>query len=117
MKKHKIYALIILLMFFSQQVSIAALWTKSADKKLGNELKIEEYPDSKDVEPKLDSDSTKLIIGGVEEVMDITLDECIACALGNNPRIQAAMQDVFASDARIKQAWSTYFPQFSWQTG
>ena len=27
------------------------------------------------------------------------------------------MQDVFASDARIKQAWSSYFPQFSWQTG
>ena len=117
MKKHKIYALIILLMFFSQQVSMAALWAKSADKKLGNELKIEEYPDSKDVEPKLDSESTKLITGSVEELMDITLDECIACALGNNPRIQAAMQDVFASDARIKQAWSTYFPQFSWQTG
>jgi outer membrane protein TolC len=38
-------------------------------------------------------------------------------ALGNNPKIQAAMQDVFASDARIRQAWSNYFPQFSWQTG
>ena len=27
------------------------------------------------------------------------------------------MQDVFAADARIKQAWSNYFPQFSWQSG
>ena len=27
------------------------------------------------------------------------------------------MQDVFASDARIRQAWSNYFPQFSWQSG
>ena len=49
--------------------------------------------------------------------MDVSLDECLRVALGNNPRIQAAMQDVFASDARIKQAWSAYFPQFSWQTG
>lgn len=38
-------------------------------------------------------------------------------ALGNNPRIQAAMQDVFASDARIRQVWASYFPQFGWQTG
>ena len=58
-----------------------------------------------------------LIVGGVEEVMDVSLEECLKYALGNNPRIQAAMQDVFASDARIKQAWSSYFPQVSWQTG
>ena len=38
-------------------------------------------------------------------------------ALGNNPRIQSALQDVFASDARIRQVWSAYFPQFGWQTG
>ena len=25
--------------------------------------------------------------------------------------------DVFASDARVKQVWSNYFPEFSWQSG
>lgn len=94
----------------------AAFWNK--DVQLGNEIKKEEYPDSVDVEPKGEpQESSTLIVGGVEEVMDISMEECLRLALGNNPRIQAAMQDVFASDARIKQAWSSYFPQFSWQTG
>lgn len=85
---------------------------------LTNNIQKEEYPDSKDVEPILDSNSNSVVIkGGVEEVTDINLEDCLRAALGNNPRIQAAMQDVFASDARIKQAWSAYFPQFSWQTG
>ena len=96
--------------------SYAAFWNK--DVQLGNEIKKEEYPDSSDVEPKVEApQETTVISGGVEEVMDVSLDECLRVALGNNPRIQAAMQDVFASDARIKQAWSAYFPQFSWQTG
>ena len=55
--------------------------------------------------------------GPLGEYIDISLEDCIRLALGNNPRIQAAMQDVFASDARIRQAWSAYFPQLSWQTG
>ncbi len=117
MKKNKIFTLILILLFLTQQISVAAFWNKDADTKLGNEIIEEEFPDSKDVEPIYESDSTKLISGGVEEVMDISLEECIHCALGNNPRIQAALQDVFAADARIKQAWSSYFPQFSWQTG
>lgn len=105
-------------MILLQQASFAALWHKESNSKIGNEIKIEEYPDSKDVEPILeDVESSKVIAGGVEEIMDITLEECLRCALGNNPRIQAALQDVFASDARIRQAWSSYFPQFSWQTG
>lgn len=94
----------------------AAFWNKDA--KLGNEIQKEEYPESIDVEPKGEpQESSMLIVGGVEEVMDVSLEECLKFALGNNPRIQAAMQDVFASDARIKQAWSSYFPQLSWQTG
>ena len=94
----------------------AAFWNKDA--KLGNEIQKEEYPESTDVEPKGEpQESSMLIVGGVEEVMDVSLEECLKFALGNNPRIQAAMQDVFASDARIKQAWSSYFPQLSWQTG
>ena len=107
---------IFLIMIFMVSPSYAAFWNK--DVQLGNEIKKEEYPDSSDVEPKVEApQETTVISGGVEEVMDVSLDECLRVALGNNPRIQAAMQDVFASDARIKQAWSAYFPQFSWQTG
>ena len=85
---------------------------------IGNEIQKEEFPDSADVEPKISGERETLVIkGSVEEVMDVNLDECLKYALGNNPRIQAALQDVFASDARIKQAWSNYFTQFSWQTG
>ena len=47
----------------------------------------------------------------------MTLDKCIELALGNNPQINAAFHDILASDARIKQVWSNYFPQVSWQTG
>ena len=75
------------------------------------------YPDSRDVEPKKESDDSLVIQGSVENTVDISLEECMKFALGNNPRIQAAMQDVFASDARIRQAWAAYFPQFGWQTG
>ena len=101
-----------------QQGAFAAFWHKTPKEDIGNTIKKEEYPDSKDVEPKIDSNEDSILIkGGIEESMDINLEECLRYALGNNPRIQAAMQDVFASDARIKQAWSAYFPQFSWQTG
>ena len=94
----------------------AAFWHHGES--LGNEIKKEEYPDSKDVEPKVDnSDEAMVIKGGVETTMDITLEECLKYALGNNPKIQAAMQDVFASDARIRETWAAYFPQFGWQTG
>ena len=113
--------LIIFLMVISllQNTVYAAFWSKDNNAKLGNEIVKEEYPDSKDVEPKIEetSSDTLVIKGGVEEVMDISLEDCLRCALGNNPKIQAALQDVFASDARIKQAWSAYFPQLSWQTG
>ena len=49
--------------------------------------------------------------------IDLTLERCLEIALGNNPRINAAFNDIFASDARIKQVWSNWFPQFTWQTG
>lgn len=102
-----------------QNVAMAAFWSKQHNSNLGNDIVQEEYPDSKDVEPRVDdATSDSLVIkGGVEEVIDVSLDECLRYALGNNPKVQAALQDVFASDARIKQAWSSYFPQFSWQTG
>ena len=87
---------------------------------LGNQYAKEEYPDSDLVEPvvktKVSNDITT-IEGSVQNNIDITLEDCMKFALGNNPRIQAAIQDVFASDARIRQAWSNWFPQISWQTG
>ena len=109
-----VFILLSLMMFMPS--CNASLWHK--DSKLGNEIKQEEYPDSKDVEPKKSQEDDNLVIqGGIETGIDITLEECLKYALGNNPRIQAAMQDVFASDARIRQTWAAYFPQFGWQTG
>ena len=102
----------IIQLILAQAPSYAAFWHKDD---FGNQLKQEEYPDSKDVEPK--ADDVAVIKGGVENTIDISLEECLKFALGNNPRIQAAMQDVFASDYRIRQAWASYFPQFGWQTG
>lgn len=113
-KKITAFLIIILLI---QGGCFAAFWNKDTQQDLGNEIVKEEFPDSIDVEPKAEAESSLVITGGVEEVNDITLDECMRLALGNNPRIQAAMQDIFAADARLKQTWSAYFPQFSWQTG
>ena len=116
MKIKKIFISILIILAMFQQVSFAAFWNK--DEKLGNDIQKEEFPDSKDVEPNRSSSEDTLVIkGSVEDVMEVSLEDCIAFALGNNPNIQAAMQDVFAADARIKQAWSAYFPQLSWQTG
>jgi len=86
---------------------------------LGNSILKEEYPDSDLVEPvvKNNAEDNMTIQGSVHNSIDITLEDCLKFALGNNPRIQSAMQDVFASDARIRQAWSSWFPQVSWQTG
>lgn len=79
------------------------------------EIRKEEYPDSINVEPKIESSET--LEAGIENTINVNLDDCIRLALGNNPRIQSAMQDVFASNARLRQVWSNYFPQFSWQSG
>ena len=116
--KFKILYVLILSAFLIVQTSVnAALWHKN-DSNLGNEIKSEEYPSSSDVEPRTQKvDENTIIEAGIENTPEINLEECLKYALGNNPRIQAAMQDVFAADARIRQAWSAYFPQFSWQTG
>ena len=115
MKISKIFIIVFIFLLIFQASSDAAFWNK--DNSLGNKIKIEEYPESKDVEPKVINDDVTVIKGGVENSIEIDLEDCLKFALGNNPRIQAAMQDVFAADARIRQAWSAYFPQFGWQTG
>ena len=118
MKKLKQILILIIICALTQATANAAFWNKNSDKNLGNDIAKEEYPESKDVEPIIETSENNLVIeGGIEEVMDVSLEQCLRLALGNNPRIQAALQDVFASDARIRQAWSSYFPQFSWQTG
>ena len=63
-KKHLVILLIGLTLF--QQSSYAAFWNKD-NSNLGNEIKKEEFPDSKDVEPKRDSSADTLVIkGGIE---------------------------------------------------
>lgn len=83
---------------------------------LGKTYKQEEYPESSKVVP-INEEENLTMLGKVQNSLDVTLDDCIKFALGNNPRIQAAIQDVFASDTRIKQAWSNWFPQITFQTG
>lgn len=114
-KFKKLLVLIVTLVLFQMHVC-AAIFEKNGV--IRNKIQKEEYPDSIDVEPKIHTENDITVIkGGVENTYDINLEDCLKYALGNNPRIQIALQNVFASDARIKQAWSAYFPQFSWQTG
>lgn len=82
-----------------------------------NTINPNEFPNSENVLPKAGINPDFVISGSVEKNIDMTLDNCIRLALGNNPEIKAAFQDILAADARIKQVWSNYFPTISWQTG
>lgn len=88
-----------------------------AAENIGNVVQEQEFPDAQKVLPMNNSSSEYIISGSVEKNIDLTLENCIELALGNNPQINAAFQDILASDARIKQVWSNFFPQISWQTG
>ena len=83
----------------------------------GNKINEKEYPAADAVLPSAENKADFVIEGSVEKNIDMTLEKCIELALGNNPQINAAFHDILASDARIKQVWSNYFPQLSWQTG
>ena len=104
-----LFALYFILTVFTLPVSAGNL------SRYGNKINTSEYPESINVEPIVNNQ--EILEAGVENVIEVNLDDCLRLALGNNPKIQSAMQDVFASDARIKQVWSNYFPQFSWQSG
>ena len=54
----------ILIMSLFQNASIAAFWSKNVPNDIGNDIQKEEYPESKDVEPKVDE---TLVIKGVLE--------------------------------------------------
>lgn len=86
-------------------------------KALGNKINAKEYPQGEGVLPDVQVNPDYVISGSVEKNIDMTLDNCIKLALGNNPQINAAFQDILASDARVRQVWSNYFPTISWQTG
>lgn len=86
-------------------------------KGIGNKLNSDEFPQGENVLPNIEVKPDFVIAGSVEKNIDMTLDNCIRLALGNNPQINAAFQDILASDARIKQVWSNYFPTITWQTG
>lgn len=83
---------------------------------IGNKINDKEYPEANAVLPKKENGSF-VIQGSVEKNIEMNLQRCLEIALGNNPQINAAFQDILASDARIKQVWSNYFPQLSWQSG
>lgn len=102
----KLISFLLLFIFFSSPVFSA---------EIGNTIDKTEYPDSNMVQPEKKDDF--VIEGSVTKYIDVNLEDCLKFALGNNPKIQAAIQDVFASDYRIKQAWSNWFPSISWQTG
>jgi outer membrane protein TolC len=80
---------------------------------IGSFIDEQEYPQAQNVLPKTDF----VIQGGIEKNIDMTLERCLELALGNNPQINAAFQDILASDVRVKQVWSSYFPRVGWQTG
>ncbi len=84
---------------------------------IGNKVNEKEYPQAEAVLPKTNEKADFVIEGSVEKNIDMTLERCIELTLGNNPQINAAFHDILASDSRIKQVWSNYFPQLSWQTG
>jgi len=86
-------------------------------KNLGNDINTDEYPQGEQVLPEIKVNPNYVISGSIEKNIDMTLDNCLKLALGNNPQINAAFQDILASDARIKQVWSNFFPTISWQTG
>ena len=101
--------LIIFIMIMISPITLA--------KSLGNDINTDEYPQGEHVLPEVKVNPNYVISGSIEKNIDMTLDNCLKLALGNNPQINAAFQDILASDARIKQVWSNFFPTISWQTG
>ncbi len=86
---------------------------------IGNSIIQAEYPEGSEVAPIIKNEQREadlLIEGSVEKLLDVTLNDCLKLAMGNNPRIKAAINNSLASHARITQKWSNYFPTVSWTT-
>ncbi len=123
--KNRIILIVLITIFitansvFAEEHSAVLKKTNKTDEiPIGNVINDTDYPDAKKIAPLIDElqtfDEPKVIEGSVQKTIDVTLDECIKYALGNNPRIREAIEEISASDFRIKQAWSAYFPQFTW---
>lgn len=109
----RLFSTVLLITFLCSNLALA-------DNGLGKSFSKDEYPDSDVVAPLVDLNGQSenvTVHGSVHNTLEVNLDDCIKFALGNNPRIQAAIQDVFASDARIRQTWANWFPQISLQSG
>lgn len=124
----KLFSLILICFFTTANIAVAAE-VSAVDKKqaksdelseIGNKIITSEYPDADKISPQIEDikkiSDTKVIEGSIEKTIDITLEDCIKFALGNNPKIRAAIEEISASDARIKQAWSSYFPNLGWSS-
>ncbi len=124
----KLFSLILICLLTTANLAVAGE-VSAVDKKqaktdklnsIGNKIITSEYPDADKISPQIEDikkvDDTKVIEGSVEKTIDITLEDCIKFALGNNPKIRAAIEEISASDARIKQSWSNYFPNLNWTT-
>ena len=99
-------------------VFILLLSPVSLANQLGNSINPKEFPSQEKVLPREDKNGAEFVISGsIEKNIDMTLENCIQIALGNNPQINMALNDTLVADARIKQVWSNYFPTISWQTG
>ncbi|MBR6098395.1 TolC family protein [bacterium] len=111
------YKKIFVLTLLISLINIPAFAQDESD--IGNKINDKEYPAAEKVLPKekKDTDTPITISGSVVKNVDMTLEKCIEIALGNNPQINAAFHDALASDARIKQVWSNYFPQLNVQSG
>lgn len=96
-----------------------ALAEEALEEDFWNEVNPSEFPDAQEVLPYENADDEEQIVieGGIEKTIDLTLMNCIELALGNNPDINVAFHDTLASDTRIRQVWSNYFPKVNWQTG
>lgn len=121
----KIFLLILIVSFFnvlpSGAFSLRATKKENVMKEtIGNSVVKEEYKSGEEVKPQNDqhTDDREFVIeGSVEKSLDVGLGDCLRLALGNNPRIKYALNDVLASHTRIAQAWSNYFPQVSFNSG
>lgn len=124
----KLFSLILICLLTTANLAVAGE-VSAVDKKqaktdelnsIGNKIITSEYPDADKISPQIEDikkiSDTKVIEGSVEKTIDITLEDCIKFALGNNPKIRAAIEEISASDARIKQSWSNYFPNLNWTT-
>lgn len=79
------------------------------------------YSESIDINPekiikKINTNPQNVISGSVEKNVEMSLENCISLALGNNPDVNSAFHDIAIADTRIKQVWSNFFPTIGWQT-